>query len=324
MEENGKYTYNDYYNNSQDYVNYKNDNVNTTEEDAAFINIHGFYIFYLAVSILIFLIGVPGNSLVIWITGLKMKKTVNTTWYLSLAVSDLIFCVTFSLFHIILIVTGGSILGVFMFNFTIALIFITMFSSIFLLVIISVDRYVWVVFPVWAQNNRTIDMASIVVILAWVSSVALTTRYMFVGEKDMEKIILSQFIGGFAVPFLIIFFCYCVTILRLRTRQMMNVSSKSLRVMTVLITMFFICWLPLHVFMLLDQYHIYSSPEVIIPGLLVAIMLATVPSFLRPVLYVCMGNNVPPTLKRSIVGRIENVLGEEDPPTTSHETSTHL
>ncbi|XP_010866348.2 C3a anaphylatoxin chemotactic receptor-like [Esox lucius] len=283
-----------------------------------------FCIFYLVVNIVTFLVGVLGNGLVIYITGLKMKKTVNTTWYLSLAVSDFIFCVAIPLFNIILIFKKvDCIFELFMSSFIFALIFIPMFSSIFLLVIICVDHCLWVVFPVWSQNNRTIDKASIVVILAWVSS-ALSTRFMFVGEIDREKIVASNFIGGFVVPFLIIFFCYSVTILRLRTRQMRSVSSKSLRVMTALIAIFIICWLPFHVFMLLPWNHIFYIPEVIIPGLLVAIMLATVHSFLRPVMYVCMGNNVPPTLKRSIVGRIENVLGEEDPPTTSHETSTHL
>uniref|UniRef100_A0A3P9A0T7 G-protein coupled receptors family 1 profile domain-containing protein n=1 Tax=Esox lucius TaxID=8010 RepID=A0A3P9A0T7_ESOLU len=283
-----------------------------------------FCIFNLVVNIVTFLVGVLGNGLVIWITGHKMKKTVNTTWYLSLAVSDFIICVAFLPFYIILIFKEVCIREVFMCNFTFALIFIPLLSSIFLLVIISVDRCVSVVFPVWSQTNRTINKASIVVVLTWVSSAALSTRFMFADETHRHKIVASHFIGGFAVPFLIIFFCYSVMIPRLRTRRMISVSFKSLRVMTSLITMFFICWLPLHVFMLLPPNHIYYSTEVIRTGLMVGITLATVHSFLRPVLYVCMGNNVPSTLKRSIVGRIENALGEDDPPTTSHETSTHL
>ncbi|XP_010886742.2 C3a anaphylatoxin chemotactic receptor-like [Esox lucius] len=306
MEENGNYTYYDYYDNILVY--------------AAFINIHGFYIFYLVVCILTFLVGVPGNGLVIWITGLKMKKTVNTTWYLSLAVSDFIFCATFPTFHIIIIVTRGSI---FLF-FTIALMLISMFINVFLLVIICVDHCVSVVFPVWAQNNCTINKASIVVILTWVSSVALITRFPLAVKIDMEKILQSQFIGGFAVPFLIIIFCYSVIILQLRTRRMISVSSKSLRVMTALIAMFFICWLPIVTVILFNWNKIYSELRVDVIRILVGIIFASVHSFLRPVLYVCMGNNVPRTLKRSIVGRIENFLGEDDPPTTSHETSTHL
>ncbi|XP_010866347.2 chemokine-like receptor 1 [Esox lucius] len=286
-----------------------------------------FSISNLLVNFFNFLVGVLGNGLVIWITGLKMKKTVKTTWYLSLAVSDFIFCVAYPPFYIIFIVRKECIFGLFMCNFTIALMYITLYSSVFLLVIISVDHCLSVVFPVWSQTNRTIDKASIVVILTWVLSVALSTRFNFTGRTQV-------FIVGFVVPFLIIIFCYfCVTfILRLRTRQMMSVSSKPFRVMIVLIAMFFICWLPLHVFILLDQNDAFKNafnktfkPEpYITSGLSVGVILATVHSFLRPVLYVCMGNNVPPTLKRSIIDRIENVLGEEDSHTTSHETSLKL
>ncbi|XP_010866349.2 C3a anaphylatoxin chemotactic receptor-like [Esox lucius] len=292
----------DYYRTAmEDYDYYRHDNFPLINHNICITD--GFCIFYLVVNIVTFLVGVLGNGLVIWITGFKMKKTVNTTWYLSLAMSDFIFCVTYLPVYIVHFFD--------MVYFTFALIFITMFSSVFLLVIISVDCCVSVVFPVWSQTNRTIGKASFVVVLTWVSSVALSTRYMFAGEIDIAKIILSHFIGGFVVPFLIIFFCYSVIIPRLRTRQMISVSSKSLRVMTALIAMLFIFWLPIY-FIILFQGIVLDQD--IRTGLMVGVILATVPSFLRPVLYVCMGNNVPPTLKRSIVGRIENVLGEEDPP----------
>ncbi|KAI4896094.1 hypothetical protein NFI96_009168, partial [Prochilodus magdalenae] len=57
-------------------------------------------IFYVVTNMIIFILGVAGNGLVIWIAGFKVKKSVVTTWYLSLAVSDFIFCSTL-LFNVV-------------------------------------------------------------------------------------------------------------------------------------------------------------------------------------------------------------------------------
>ncbi|MFT7808454.1 chemokine-like receptor 1 isoform X1, partial [Arapaima gigas] len=112
------------------------------------------------------LLGVVGNGIVIWIAGLKMKKTVNIVWYLSLAISDFTFCVSLPITAVYM-ATREWIFGVFMCKFTSFIMFLNMFSSIFLLVVISVDRCVSVVMPVWAQNHRTVKKASVVVTLAW-------------------------------------------------------------------------------------------------------------------------------------------------------------
>uniref|UniRef100_A0A3P8Y5V7 G-protein coupled receptors family 1 profile domain-containing protein n=1 Tax=Esox lucius TaxID=8010 RepID=A0A3P8Y5V7_ESOLU len=256
-----------------DYYNYTYDNVTGNGEVAAFQThttcfTEVSWVFYLVVNVLIFLFGVLGNGLVIWIAGLKMKRTVSTTWYLSLAMSDFILCL-FIAFNIVYTVTKNWTFGLCLCKFNSFVMFFNMFSSIFILAVISVDRCVSVVFAVWAQNNCTNGKASVVVFLAWISSVALSLPsavftnvktnlgrslcYNNYSDQHSHKMIaVSRFIGGFAMPFLVIFFCYSTIIVQLRTRQMMRKSTKPLRVMTTLIVTFFISWLPYHVFILLE------------------------------------------------------------------------
>ncbi|XP_056147450.1 chemokine-like receptor 1 isoform X2 [Lampris incognitus] len=233
----------------------------------------------LVVNVLILLLGLSGNGIVIWIAGFKMKKTINTTWYLSLAISDFIFCACLP-FNITHMATSNWIFGLFMCKFTSFAMFLNMFSSIFLLVIISADRCVSVMCPVWAQNHRTIQKASLVVTLAWVVSIALSIPSVVfrdvvshLGKSvcfnnytshqySHEMIAVSRLVGGFIIPFFIIFICYSIIILRLRTNNMTK-SSKPFKVMTALIVTFFICWLPYHVFVLLELNHQNYDSEVI-------------------------------------------------------------
>ncbi|XP_070760550.1 chemokine-like receptor 1 [Enoplosus armatus] len=281
----------------------------------------------LVVSVIIFLLGFFGNALVIWISGFKMKKTVNTTWYLSLAISDFVFC-TFLPFSITNMTMEEWIFGRFMCKFVSSVMFLNMFSSIFLLVVISVDRCMSVVFPVWAQNHRTVKKASVIVFLAWLLAIALSfpsVIFRDVGthlgrticfnnytlSQHSHKIVaVSRFLAGFIVPFTIIIICYSVIILRLRTNKMTK-SSKPFKVMTALVAAFFICWLPYHVFVLLELDYQNYDHGILITGLKVGTSLAAANSFLNPVLYVFMGNDFRHKFRSSVLSKMENAMGDE-------------
>ncbi|XP_034026175.1 chemokine-like receptor 1 [Thalassophryne amazonica] len=317
----------------QDDYNYTYDN-GTPPEEAVPVFKHNSKCFkeascviLLVASVVIFLLGVCGNALVIWISGFKMKKTVNTTWYLSLAISDFIFC-AFLPFSIANTVMEEWIFGLIMCKFISSMMFLNMFSSIFLLVIISVDRCVSVMFPVWAQNTRTVSKASVAVVLAWLFSIALCipSAIFRVVDSHLGKtscfnnytlhehsqmiVTVSRFIVGFVVPFFIIIICYSVIIIKLRTNRMTN-SSKPFKVMTALILVFFICWLPYHVFVLLElNYQLYDR-HILTNGLKMGPTLAAANSFLNPVLYVFMGNDFRQKFKSSLLSKMENAMGDE-------------
>ncbi|XP_062239519.1 chemokine-like receptor 1 [Platichthys flesus] len=284
-------------------------------------------VFLLVVSVVTFLLGFFGNALVIWISGFKMKKTVNTTWYLSLAISDFVFC-TFLPFSITNMVMEEWLFGSFLCKFTSSIMFVNMFSSVFLLVFISIDRCISVMFPVWAQNQRTVNKAAGVAVLAWILGIALSIPSMIFRDvrshlgrticfnnytlhQDSHKIVaVSRLIVGFVIPFIIIIVCYSIIILKLRTSRMTK-SSKPLKVMSSLVAAFFICWLPYHVFVLLELNHQSYDHGILISGLKVGASMAAANSFLNPVLYVFMGNDFKQKFKSSVLSKMENAMAEE-------------
>ncbi|XP_054467165.1 chemokine-like receptor 1 [Anoplopoma fimbria] len=314
------------YNYSDKYENYTTEKVLVFQHQSTCVK-EVLCVSLLVVSVVICLLGFCGNALVIWISGFKMKKTVNTTWYLSLAISDFVFC-AFLPFSITNMAMGEWIFGRFMCKIASSVMFLNMFSSIFLLVVISIDRCVSVVFPVWAQNHRTIKKASVVVFISWLLAITLSFPSVIFREVSTHMgitvcynnytlhqhshkiVVLSRFLAGFIVPFIVIIICYSIIILKLRTNRMTK-SLKPFKVMSALVAAFFICWFPYHVSILLELNHQSYNQSILIAGLKVGSSMAAANSFLNPVLYVFMGNDFKQKFRSTVLSKMENAMGEE-------------
>ncbi|NXS34956.1 C3AR protein, partial [Pomatostomus ruficeps] len=122
----------------------------------------------IAIFIIIFIIGIPGNGLVIWVAGLKMKRSVNTVWFLNLAVADIMCCLSLPFFIVHLALHEHWPYGWFLCKVIPSVIIFTMFASVFLLVAISIDRCLLVMKPVWCQNHRTVKFVSLICGGIWI------------------------------------------------------------------------------------------------------------------------------------------------------------
>uniref|UniRef100_A0A3B4BVS3 G-protein coupled receptors family 1 profile domain-containing protein n=1 Tax=Pygocentrus nattereri TaxID=42514 RepID=A0A3B4BVS3_PYGNA len=281
----------------------------------------------MSVNVIIFILGVAGNGLVIWIAGFKVKKSVNSTWYLSLAVSDFVFC-SFLPIGIVHVISNNWIFGLFMCKFLFFIMYLNWFSSIFLLVIISVDRCVVVMFPVWAQNKRTLRKASVIVVLAWIISAALSLPTIIFADvkydyqtqtticygnykNHQQKVaeVVCRFIFGFMIPYLIIIICYVVIIRKLKSNQTAK-SKKPFKIMTVLIVTFLICWMPYNTFALMEL-DIKKYKSFFLSGSKVVVVLANANSCLNPFLYAFMGKDFKNQCY-ALLSKIENAIAEEE------------
>ncbi|KAM9447118.1 chemerin-like receptor 1 [Clarias gariepinus] len=312
-------------NNDSDYPDYEPDNtsgpvVPTPVSPALCTDV--VCVLLATVNVIITVLGITGNGLVIWIAGFKIKKTVNTVWYLSLAVSDFLFCAFLPLSVAYIVMDTTWVFGRFMCKFTSFILFLNMFSSIFLLVIISVDRCVVVMFPVWAQNKRSIRRALVIVLLAWIVSALLSLPaaifrdvddihyvcyYNYTYDEQHVAVVVCRFIFGFVIPLLIIMFCYFLIIRKLKSNHMAR-SNKPFRVMTALIVAFFISWLPYHFFNILEIS--LKDPNVISIGQRFGGTFASANSFMNPFLYAFMGKD----FKRkcyALLSKIESTFEEE-------------
>ncbi len=279
-----------------------------------------------AVNIFISVIGLGGNSVVIWICGWKMKRTVITTWYISLAISNFLFCAFLPL-EVFYMITSHWPFGLVLCKLTSSALFLNMYSSVFLLVLISTDRCVMISFPVWSHNHRTVRKACAAVVLVWLLSALLTlpslivrqvtvhgtvtqcyTEYMADHSKH-KAVVLSRFICGFLIPFLMI--VACCSVLAVKLRSLTLKSTKPYKVMVALISSFFFCWVPYHTFVLSELDLENHNLDVLRTGLKVGATLAAANSFISPIFYVFFGNDFKQTLKRSLTSRMEEAMAED-------------
>ncbi|XP_032426424.1 chemokine-like receptor 1 isoform X1 [Xiphophorus hellerii] len=277
------------------------------------------------VNIFISFFGLIGNTVVVWICGCKMKRTVITTWYISLALSDLFFCI-FLPFEVFYSLTSNWPFGQFLCKFISSALFLNMYSSVFLLVLISADRCVLVLFPVWANNHRTVHKAYGTVAVMWLlaglltlpSAIFRTTAVQgsytmcqlnYSSNVRHEAVVLGRFFCGFLVPFLIIVFSCAVIGLKLRGSTIR--SKRPYKIMVALILSFFFCWVPYHTFCLMEINFMKHNIEMLLVGLKVGATLAAANALISPILYVFVGNDFKQTLKRSVMSRYEEAMAED-------------
>ncbi|XP_068935725.1 N-formyl peptide receptor 2-like [Petaurus breviceps papuanus] len=309
-----------------------------------------FWIISLIIFCSAFVLGITGNGLVIWVAGFRMTRTVTTVLFLNLASADF----TFTLFLPFLII-GTALQPHWPFGWLLCklisfLAFFNMFASVFLLTIISLDRCVSVLWPVWARNHRTPFCAALGAAGAWTFALAFSVptfifrntdtengttfcyfdfdpwdeaesdaEYYALAESRHWSLVFSRFILGFVAPFLIISVCYGLITAKLWSRRKTVKSSRPFKILTAVVAAFFLCWLPYHVVGMIETstYH-YPHLEDVLPYLSpLSSSLAFVNSCLNPLLYVFMGRDFRERLFRSLPAALERALSEESSPTAN-------
>ncbi|KAM4015682.1 formyl peptide receptor 2-like isoform 1-T4 [Anomaloglossus baeobatrachus] len=309
----------DFYNRSSDgYKYYYDDNI-----------LHKTSITFFSI---VFALGIIGNGLVIWIAGFRMKNTVSAVWFLHLAIADFLCCASLPLrIDEWVAFSSGSIISkfknctanIFLFN-------INMTTSVLLLTAMSIDRWVSVMWPFWARVHRTCNVVRISAAIIWGLSfvVAGVLYYVYryhVGEvyewcvynvklthfnpELYHTMQLIRFITMCVIPFLIIVTSYVTIFYKIKKSKRSQRSQRSSRIITAVISCFFICWFPYYISPLIPEYYILDYFVFYIMQTIIT-TLACLNSCMNPIIYVFMGPGFRQGFFRSIPARVERALSE--------------
>ncbi|XP_075696979.1 chemerin-like receptor 1 [Rhinoderma darwinii] len=286
-------------------------------------SINALRIYKIVVYSVVCLLGAPGNGLVIWFTTFRLEKSVNVVWFLNLAISDFTLALSLPLVITNLALDYHWPFGNFLCKFNWFVFFFNISLSVLQLMVISVDRCICAVFPVWCHNYRTKRLALIVVVIIWVISIALTLPSFIFRKTIVAKNIYClvntdiiwvptvRFVVFFLVPLIVILSCYTVIVLRIKEKSFIK-SSKPFKIIVVIVIAFFVCWFPYYLFVLLrifgpnikNNYNFFIGSE-IASGLMLC------NSCINPILYVVIGRDFKQTFCGSFQETFQKVFIED-------------
>ncbi|KAJ3590775.1 hypothetical protein NHX12_008724 [Muraenolepis orangiensis] len=287
---------------------------------------------------LVFVLGVPGNALVVWVTAFGMPRTVNTILFLNLSLADLLCCLFLPILMVPLAHDDHWHFGAAACTLLKGMFHLLMYCSVLLLVVISVDRCMLVSLPIWCQNHRRPRVAVWACVGAWLLALFATvpellyTRQVVFGDKkeclgrrspvQSQVIVGFRLVFGFLLPFLAIVVSHATVYMRANRMAGRIRSKRTLKVIVAVVISFFFCWLPLHILDLLitmTRRNSLHRANINISHSL-ALCLAYFNSCINPILYVCLGRDFRTSMNRSLRSHFHFI---NDEPTCQQTTTAH-
>ncbi|XP_028251664.1 opioid receptor, delta 1a isoform X2 [Parambassis ranga] len=265
-------------------------------------------------------VGLLGNILVMYgVVRYTKMKTATNIYIFNLALADALATSTLP-FQSAKYLMNTWPFGEVLCKLILAIDYYNMFTSIFTLTMMSVDRYIAVCHPVRALEFRTPVKAKLINVLIWVLSSAVGMPIMIMAVTEDKEgngktfcmlkfpdpdwywdtvTKICVFIFAFVVPVMVITICYGLMILRLRSVRLLSGSKEKdrnmrriTRMVLVVVAAFIICWTPIHIFIIVRTIvEIDNKNPFMIASWHLCIALGYTNSSLNPVLYAFLDEN---------------------------------
>ncbi|KFQ20759.1 G-protein coupled receptor 1, partial [Mesitornis unicolor] len=258
-----------------------------------------------------FIIGTPGNCIIIWTVCTKMKKiSPSVLLILNLAIADVLVLITLPIW--IYSFADSWVFGEIFCKILVFIIYCSMYASIFLITALSLERLMAVFYPFTIQRYKSKEKISLIMFLIWflsitfgisvipfqetedVNGVELCTCRSYSSSRQKVSYLLLETLAGFVIPFLIICTCYMCVARRI-SRMTYQSKQRSERLIASVVVAFIVCWFPHHLFNILDIISIqieFSNEEmslaldgIVNRGVYISGALVFISSCINPLLY---------------------------------------
>lgn len=271
--------------------------------------------------VVIFLLGLPANGIAFWVLLFKSKKMPSTLLLINLAAADLLFILPLPLKFVYHFLGNNWIFGETMCRIVTALFYGNMYCSVFFLMAISIDRYFALVHPFLAMSLRSWRSYAFVSTGIWLVVIAGVSIFFVVPQSKTftipnmttchdvwptcdgydwyTKYFLVLFIVGFAIPLIVILFCYVSILVTLSKNK--GSHSQVIRLMILVVVMFIFCFTPSNIMLI---FHYLQTERdchnQLYIWFMVALCLTSFNSCIDPFIYYYMSEDFRAMVKNSL------------------------
>ncbi|XP_018618687.1 somatostatin receptor type 2-like [Scleropages formosus] len=262
-------------------------------------------------------VGLCGNTLVIYVILRYAKmKTVTNIYILNLAVADELFMLSLPFIAIQLAIVhwpfGGALCRVVM-----TVDSLNQFTSIFCLMVMSIDRYLAVVHPIKSTKWRKPRVAKTINLAVWGISLLVNLPIVIYSgvivkndscfctivwpepqENYYTAFMFYTFFLGFFLPLTVICLCYLLIIVKVKSSGIRVSSSKRkkserkvTRMVSIVVAVFVLCWLPFYVFNVTSVTGTISTTPILKSTFDFVVVLGYANSCANPILYAFLSEN---------------------------------
>ncbi|KAJ8372204.1 hypothetical protein AAFF_G00293790 [Aldrovandia affinis] len=214
------------------------------------------------ILVLSFLVGAPGNLLVIWTILRHVKQRSHTVvLILHLATADLLALATLPLW--VYALARSWVFGEAACKATVYVINACMYVSVFAITLMSVERFVTVRYPFVSVAWRKRRLLSKVLLVLWAAAFLLSAPViptqvldeadgraqclfrLYSSDGQEAACLLLETLVGFAVPFTVLVVCYSCVCSRIASMNLASKRKSTLLIGSVVLA-FGLCWTPHH------------------------------------------------------------------------------